>query len=157
MISKQGLLKPTGSLPSAAIGILLIILKSLDELKAFAPEAPWDAMFDEAGIGDQTEFVVREDDAIQNLATIFGETPVSTWQDYLTFHTISGNRAVLPSEFDDAGFAFYGTELRGTPKQRERWKRGVAAVNGSLGEAVGQVYVEKYFPEDSKTKMDTAC
>ena len=129
-------------------------LKSLDELKAFAPEAPWDAMFDEAGVGGQTEFVVREDDAIQNLATIFGETPVSTWQDYLTFHTISGNRAVLPTEFDDAGFAFYGTELRGTPKQRERWKRGVAAVNGSLGEAVGQVYVEKYFPEDSKTKMD---
>ena len=129
-------------------------LKTAEELTAFAPGAPWSAILEESGLANQTEFVVREDDAIKNLATIFAETPVGTWKDYLKFHLLSANAAILPTEFDDANFAFFGTEMRGQPKKRERWKRGVAAVNGALGEAVGKVYVEKYFPADSKVKMD---
>lgn len=129
-------------------------LKTLEELEAFAPGVPWAAMFDEAGIGAQKHFVVREDDALQNLATTFAETPVDTWKDYLRFHLLSGNASVLPEDFDDASFAFFGTELRGTPKKRERWKRGVAAVNSALGEAVGKVYVERHFPAESKEQMD---
>lgn len=129
-------------------------LKSLDELKAFAPEAPWDAILEESGLTGQTEFVLREDDAIQNLTKIFADTPVEVWRDYLQFHLLRSNSGVLPTELDDANFAFFGTEMRGTPKQRERWKRGVAAVNGALGEAVGQVYVERHFPSDSKVQMD---
>lgn len=128
-------------------------LKTQDELEAFAPGVPWGAMLDEAGIGAQKEFVIREDDALQSLASIFAETPVDTWKDYLRFHLLSGNANVLPEAFDDANFAFFGTELRGTPKKRERWKRGVAAVNGALGEAVGQVYVERHFPAESKEQM----
>jgi len=130
-------------------------LKTLDELKAFAPAAPWDAMLETASLSGQTQFVLREDDAIQNLATILAETPVETWRDYLTFHLLRNSSAILPTSFDAANFAFYGTELRGTPKQRERWKRGVGAVNGALGEAVGKAYVEKHFPASSKTQMDT--
>ncbi|VAV90042.1 Peptidase M13 family protein, partial [hydrothermal vent metagenome] len=129
-------------------------LKTREELAAYAPGAPWDVFLNTSGLGAETEFVVREDDAIQNLAAIFGETPVATWRDYLQFHFLRSNAAILPSAFDDVTFAFYGTELRGTPKQRERWKRGVAAVNGALGEAVGQVYVERYFPPESKTQME---
>ncbi|MHA7871367.1 MAG: M13 family metallopeptidase, partial [Hyphococcus sp.] len=129
-------------------------LKTLDELIAFAPGAPWQTMLEEAGLGDQQEFVVREDDAIQNLAAIFGDTPVETWKAYLRFHMLNSYASVLPEEFDDARFAFFGTELRGTPKKRERWKRGVAAVNGALGEAVGKVYVERHFPSESKQQMD---
>ena len=129
-------------------------LKTADELAAFAPGAPWSAMFDAGGIGSQNEFVIREDDAIQQLATIFSETPVETWRAYLRYHHLSNNSAVLPSVFDDANFAFFGTELRGTPKQRERWKRGVAAVNATLGEAVGQIYVDKHFPASSKAQME---
>lgn len=128
-------------------------LKSREELKAFAPEMPWDAMFDAAGLGAQGEFIVREDDAIANLAKIFANTPVDVWKAYLKFHLLNNNASVLPTELDDASFAFYGTELRGTPKQRERWKRGVAAVNGAMGEAVGEVYVKRYFPADSKAQM----
>lgn len=129
-------------------------LKSLDELKAFAPDAPWDAMLEAAGLSGQTQFVVREDDAIQNLAKLLKETPVDTWKDYLKFHLVNAYADVLPTDIDDANFAFFGTELRGTPKKRERWKRGVAAVNGALGQAVGKIYVEKYFPPESKEKMD---
>lgn len=128
-------------------------LKTIDELKAFAPEMPWDAAFEAAGLGGQSEVVVREDDAIQALAEIFEETPVETWKAYLKFHILNDNSDVLPTALDDASFAFFGTELRGTPKQRERWKRGVAAVNGAMGEAVGKVYVERYFPPDSKEQM----
>lgn len=130
-------------------------LKTADELAAFAPGAPWAVMMEAAGVGDQTEFVVREDDAIQNLAAIFADTSVATWRDYLRFHLLRSNASILPAAYDDATFAFFGTELRGTPKQRERWKRGVAAVNRSLGEAVGEVYVDRYFPPESKAQMDT--
>ncbi len=129
-------------------------LKTAEELAAFAPGAPWALMLEEAGLGEQTEFVIREDDAIKKLAAIFSETPVETWRAYLRYHHLRNNAAVLPAEFDDATFAFFSTELRGTPKQRERWKRGVAAVNGALGEAVGQVYVERHFPASSKAQME---
>ena len=129
-------------------------LKTADELAAFAPGAPWAVMFDAADLGGQSEFVLREDDAIQGLAAIFAETPVETWRDYLRFHLLVENAAILPAAYDEATFAFFGTELRGTPKQRERWKRGVGAVNGALGEAVGEVYVARYFPADSKTQME---
>lgn len=128
-------------------------LKTIDELKAFAPEVPWDVMFKTAGVGDQTEFVVREDDAIANMAKIFADTPVETWKAYMAFHHLNNYADVLPTELDDANFAFFGTALRGTPKQRERWKRGVAAVNGAMGEAVGKIYVERHFPPESKEQM----
>ncbi|WP_411820257.1 M13-type metalloendopeptidase [Hyphococcus formosus] len=128
-------------------------LKSIDELKSFAPGIPWDAMLESAGLADQTQFVVREDDAIANLAQIFADTPVETWKAYLKYHLLRENADVLPTELDEASFAFFDTELRGTPKQRERWKRAVAAVNSALGEAVGKVYVEKYFPAESKEQM----
>ncbi|HXI86899.1 MAG TPA: M13 family metallopeptidase [Parvularculaceae bacterium] len=128
-------------------------LKTRDELKAFAPDAPWDAMFDAAGIGDQKKVVVREDDAIQKLATLLKTTPIDTWKAYIKYHLVSSYADVLPSTIDDTNFAFYGTVLQGTPKQKERWKRGVAAIDGALGEAVGAIYVEKYFPPESKVKM----
>ena len=127
--------------------------KTLEELKAFAPEMPWETVIGAAGLGAQKDFIVREDDAIQALAKIFAQTPVETWKAYLKFHTLNNNADVLPTALDEASFAFFGTELRGTPKQRERWKRGVAAVNGAMGEAVGKVYVERYFPPESKQQM----
>lgn len=129
-------------------------LKSIDELRAFAPGVDWDVMFNTNGLGSENEFILREDDAIQAIAQIVGETPVEVWRDYLQFHLVRNNADMLPAAFDEASFAFYGTALSGTPQQRERWKRGVSAVNRSLGEAVGQVYVERHFPDDSKTKMD---
>lgn len=129
-------------------------LKSREDLSAFAVGAPWAAMLEEMGLGMQEEFVLREDDAIQNLAALFAQTPVETWRAYLQFHLLRANAEILPAPFDDATFAFFGTELRGTLQQRERWKRGVAAVNGALGEAVGQVYVARHFPESSKAQME---
>ncbi len=133
---------------------LMYNLRSIEDLEAFAPGAPWRAMLAASGLGDRTEIIVREDDAVQKLATLIAETPIETWRDYLKFHLVNANADVLPTAFDEANFAFFSTELRGTPKQKERWKRAVAAVDGALGEAVGKLYVEKHFPPDSKAMME---
>jgi len=81
-------------------------------------------------------------------------TPLDTWKAYLTAHFLSDFSGVLPKEIDDATFAFYGTALRGQPEQRERWKRAVSATQGTLGEAIGKVFVERYFPPENKAAMD---
>ena len=90
---------------------------------------------------------------MRDLAALFNRTPVPTLKAFLTFHYLNDNAAVLPQRFDQARFAFYGQTMRGQPQQRERWKRGVDAVDGALGEAVGRLYVAKYFPPESKAKM----
>jgi predicted metalloendopeptidase len=133
---------------------LMYNLKTIEELEAFAPGAPWRAMLTAARLGDRTEIIVREDDAVQKLAGLLVATPLETWRDYVKFHLVNANADVLPSAIDNANFAFFATELRGTPKQKERWKRAVAAIDGSLGEAVGKLYVERHFPPESKAMME---
>ena len=133
---------------------LMYNLKSLEELEAFAPGAPWRVMLAAAGLGDRAEIIVREDDAVQKLAALLTATPIATWRDYLKFHLVNANADVLPSAIDAANFGFFATELRGTPKQKERWKRAVAAVDNSLGDAVGKLYVEAHFPPESKAMME---
>lgn len=127
---------------------------TMEELVEFAPGFDWKAMTKTAGLSDQKSFVVRETDAIQGLAKTFSETDLDVLKDYLTIHYVSGNSAYLPKAIDEASFAFYGTALRGTEQQRERWKRGVAQASGTLGEAIGEVYVKRHFPPDAKQKMD---
>jgi putative endopeptidase len=130
-------------------------LKTRAEIRALAPHFPWDAAFEACGLGNQQEVVVSELSAMGPLANLFMATPVSTWREYLVFHLGRANASVLPKPIDDANFAFYGTTLSGQPQQRERWKRGVDNVNGALGEAIGQVYVERHFPPEAKQQMLT--
>ncbi len=125
------------------------------ELNELAPGMMFDVMFEELGLGDQAEVIVREKSAVENAAKVFAETPVGVLKDYLIVSLLNEHSAFLPARIDDATFEFYGKTLRGQEEQRPRWKRAVSAVNGTLGEVVGKVYVEKHFPEDSKVKMDT--
>ncbi len=128
-------------------------LKTRADIRALAPNFPWDASFDAAGLGGVQEVVIAELSAMGPLANLFVATPVSTWKSYLTYHLIRNNAAVLPSNIDAEVFAFYGTTLNGQPQQRERWKRAVQAVNGALGEAIGQIYVDRHFPPAAKQQM----
>ena len=82
------------------------------------------------------------------------EVPIDTWKAYLTFHFIRSTAQYLPRAFDEAQFNFYGRTLNGQEQQRDRWKRGIALVNGNLGEAIGRVYVERHFPAESRRQMD---
>jgi putative endopeptidase len=88
------------------------------------------------------------------MAALLTEDRLRAWQEWLAMRVISGSAARLSRDFVDANFAFYGTTISGTPVNKERWKRGVALVEGSLGEAVGQVYVARHFPESHQARME---
>ena len=123
------------------------------QLVAYAPGFAWQVFLDASEIGSRQELILSELTAIKDLAALFNRTPLPTLKSYLTFHYLSDHAAYLPKRFDEARFDFYGRTLRGQPQQRERWKRAVDEVNESLGEQVGQLYVAKFFPADSKAKM----
>jgi putative endopeptidase len=128
--------------------------RTMQELKQYAPGFDWQAFMDSAELGSRKAVVVNELTAVRDIAKLVGSTPLPTLKEYLTFHHLDAYAAYLPKRFDETRFAFYGTTMRGQPKQRERWKRGVDVVNGALGEQVAQVYVARYFPPDSKAKME---
>lgn len=128
-------------------------------LKKLAPGFEWNAFFTGANIPltnpkGERGVIVAEKSAFPKLAAIFAKTPVAVWRDYLTVHYLHTYAGVLPQSFDDTNFAFYGTVLRGSTKQMDRETRGVHLVDGSMGEALGKIYVAKYFPPESKAKVE---
>jgi len=127
---------------------------SVSDVKKAAPGIDWSAMLDELGLGGQDTVILREKSAIISAANVFADTPLDVLKDYLTVSLMNSNSAYLPKRIDDASFEFYGKTLRGQQEQRPRWKRAVSAVNGTLGEVVGKVYVKEHFPPDSKTQMN---
>ena len=124
-----------------------------DNLKTLAPGMPWDQIFESTGLGNQDTIIVREKSAIVNAAEVFEATPIGVLKDYLTISLISNHADYLPARIDNAKFDFFGRTLRGQEEQRPRWKRATTAINGSLGEVVGKVYVKTYFPPESKIQM----
>jgi putative endopeptidase len=128
--------------------------RTVEQLREYGPGFDWQAFLDAAELGSRKAVVIGELTAVRDIAQLLRSTPLDTLKDYLTFHHLNNHASYLPKRFDEARFAFYGTAMRGQPKQRERWKRAVDAVNGALGEQVAQVYVAKYFPPESKAKME---
>ncbi|MCU0685665.1 MAG: M13 family metallopeptidase, partial [Polyangiaceae bacterium] len=124
------------------------------DFAARAPGLDWDAYFEAAGLGPQGEFVVWHPGALTGLAAAVREVPLETWKDYLTLHALASAAPLLPKAFVDERFAFYGGVLSGTPKLRDRWKRAVDATSDALGEAVGRLYVERYFPASEKARAE---
>jgi putative endopeptidase len=124
---------------------------------AFARKAPgldWKAFFEAAGLGQQEQYIVWQPSALVGISRLVGGQPLQAWKDYLAYHAIARGAPFLPRTFVDQSFAFNGAELAGTTKQRERWKRGVDFTNQAMGEAVGKIYVARYFPPEAKAKAD---
>ena len=122
----------------------------------FAKKAPgldWNAYFKAAGLAGQKQVIVWQPEAIRQLSALTASEPLQTWKDWLTFHTLDHSAGLLPKAYADAQFEFYGHTLNGTPKQRDRWKRAIGATNVALGDAVGQIYVQRYFPASSKARV----
>ncbi len=114
---------------------------------------PWFAGLDApAGVFDTV--VVREPSFVEGVAALLTDDHLQAWRDWLRFQLIRSVAPYLHAEVVETNFAFYGKTLTGTPELRARWKRGVSLVEGSLGEAVGKVYVERHFSPDAKTAMD---
>jgi predicted metalloendopeptidase len=119
-----------------------------------APGLDWREFFAAAGLGGQPDFVVWQPSAVTGLSALVASEPLETWKDYLVFHAIEHDAAVLPKAFGDEAFAFHGTVLAGTPTRRDRWKRAVDATSGALGEAVGRMYVQRHFPPAAKARVE---
>jgi predicted metalloendopeptidase len=128
-------------------------LRTRKQLDALANNYPWQEILAAGGLQEQKEFVVAELDAIQALGKFFTTVPLDAWRSYLKYHYLASNASVLPKAIDDANFDFYGRTLNGQEEKRVRWKRAVRSLEGSVGEVVGQVYVKKYFPPESKQQM----
>jgi endothelin-converting enzyme/putative endopeptidase len=123
-------------------------------LKKMLPAVDWDLMLAPGGLGSQQSFVVNEKSALEASTKLLASESVDAWKKYLTFHIASSHAGQLPKAFDEASFAFFNKTLRGQEVQRERWKRGVSLVNGTMGEGAGELYVAKYFPPANKAKME---
>lgn len=100
----------------------------------------------------QTGFIVWQPAAFTGESALVSSVPLDTWKDWLAFHLIDAYAGVLPKAFNDERFAFFGTVLSGTPEPRPRWQRGVALVNDLLGDAVGRIYTQRYFPPEAKAQ-----
>jgi putative endopeptidase len=124
------------------------------ELAKLAPGIDFDRAFEAIGADGVEKMIVGQPTFFPALAKAMDEVPLADWKAWLSWNAIDRAAPVLSKAFVDESFAFRGTVLSGTPENRPRWKRGVAMVEGALGEAVGKVYVERHFPPAAKQRMD---
>jgi|HubBroStandDraft_1064217.scaffolds.fasta_scaffold02943_2 putative endopeptidase len=131
---------------------------SLSALAKFAPQFPWDSYLAAAGVSRRSPrgervVVVREKSAFPKLAAVFAATPVPVWRDYLTVRYLHSHASYLPTQIDDADFAFYGVVIGGQKQQLPRDLRGIHMLDRQMGEALGKLYVARYFPPEAKAKI----
>jgi putative endopeptidase len=123
------------------------------ELKALMNGLDLDPWFEGVGGKEVQELIVAEPSFMTELAKTLEAISIDDWKTYLTWNVIRDRAPLLTSALVMEHFEFFGKTLTGTPEIRPRWKRGVALVEGALGEAVGKLYVAKHFPPDAKEKM----
>jgi putative endopeptidase len=124
------------------------------ELKAYAPGFDWDAWMAGAGAGKVAKVVLSEKTAFPKIAAVYAATPLDTLKAWEAFQTIDQASPYLPKRYVDSRFDFRGKVLTGQAENRPRWKRATTQVDASLGEAVGQEYVKRYFPPEAKAEME---
>ena len=118
-----------------------------------APGFPWAAYLAAARLGGEKTIVVNTPSALAGFARMAATVPMDTWRSYLALRVLGNAAPFLPQPFVDADFAFHGKALAGTPQLRARWKRGVDATGNAMGDAIGKVYAERWFPASSKAAM----
>ena len=127
---------------------------AISELSALMPGYDWPRYVRSAGIeGKVDAVIVTEPSYFKALAKVMSGTPLPVWKAYFKWHVLSASAPYLSKAFVDERFAFTGGVLRGVPQNQPRWKRGVALLDGSIGEALGKLYVAKYFPPQNKARM----
>ena len=124
------------------------------ELKAEYKAVDWDAYFAALGLEGVDKLVVSQPSSFANIMEVIATMPVEALRDYLTAHYIDAASSYLSEEFALASFEFFGRTMSGTQEIRPRWKRAMSVPNSILSEAVGQIYVAKYFPESEKARVE---
>ena len=127
---------------------------SVAELEAAAPGFDWRAYFTESGLGEVDRFIVYQNTAFPTMARVFAETPIEVLRAWQAFHTIDQAAPYLSQRFVDAQWRFRSHTLSGQPEQRSREKRGVSFAEGLMGEALGRLYVDRWFPAENKAAME---
>lgn len=126
---------------------------SYDSLKTEYSTLPWDVFFDSLGIKDVSSVNVAQTEPLKEVAAIFEQEPLEDILAYIQWNVINSTAGELNDELSAQNFDFYGRTLSGAQEQRPRWKRALGVVNATLGEAVGKLYVAKYFPPAAKERM----
>ena len=117
-----------------------------------APGLDWDAYFRSAGLAEQRDFIVWQPSAVTGVSALVRSESINVWKDYLRFHLLEHYANVLPMAVGAEHFAFYGTILSRAQQKPDRTQEAIAATNGALGQAVGQLYTQKYFPPEAKAR-----
>lgn len=133
--------------------------KSLDELAQLAPDIAWDAYFDALGVKGARPMVVGQPEFFRALNRLATERPPEDWVTYLQWQLLRNTAPYLNRAARDEAFAFYNTILQGQPQPEPRWQQAARAIDGGfnqagLGEALGQLYVEKHFPPAARARMN---
>jgi len=126
---------------------------TLKELVQLSPEIEWNTLFDRMGAKGLEDLDVKQLNPIAEVSKIINQYPVQDIRYYLCWKVINASSPYLSDSFSNARFEYYGRALSGTEVQKERWKRAIGTIDEGLGEAVGQLYVAKYFPPVAKEKM----
>jgi endothelin-converting enzyme/putative endopeptidase len=125
-----------------------------EQLTDLAPEFEWMTLLQRQGLENVDTVVVTQPSAISDAGKMLTSVPLSTWKDYSAYHFLRAHAQYLPKTFDQAHFNFFSKILRDVPEPRDRWKRGVVLLNSSLGEAVGELYVQRHYPAESSRLMN---
>lgn len=126
---------------------------NLDGLKKMIQKYDWDNYFKTLGLTKTDEINVCQPKFMKEMANMTNQFPVDLWKTYFRWHTMHTAAAYLSDNFVKENFNFYATTLRGVKEMKPRWKRVLSETSDCLGEAVGQLYVEKYFPAEAKKRM----
>ena len=128
---------------------------TIAELQQTAPGLDWALLMDGAKLQGESHVLIDAKSAFPKIAALYASTPMETLKAWEAFHIANNSASYLSNTFTDTKFDFYGHTLTGQEIQRPRWKRGVQAADRQLGDAIGEVYVQRYFPPESKAKMET--
>jgi putative endopeptidase len=122
------------------------------DFSAKAPGLDWAEYFRGAGLSKEKEFIVWQPTAFAGESALVASVPLETWKDWLAYHVIEDYASFLPKALATEHFNFFGKALSGTPEQRPRWERGMFLLDDYLGDAVGKIYAQKYFPPQAKAQ-----
>ena len=129
---------------------------TVEEAAAFAPNIDWKGYFETMNIMDgMKSFNIAQPKYFTEVNKVLADTDVETLKAYFAWHEISSAASYLSDDFVNANFEFYGKLMSGREQNRPRWKRVTSTVEGAMGEALGKLYVERFFPAEAKTRMET--
>ncbi len=128
---------------------------AIADLHTLMPDFGWQRYVELSALQGKTDYVIiQQPSYFSGLDKLIADTPLGVWKSYFKWHQLSAAAPFLSKAFVDERFAFTGTTLRGIPENRPRWKRGMAILDESMGEAIGRLYVAKYFPPQNKARME---